>query len=76
MNFSKISIDRPVTTAMMILIIILVGAVSILGIPMDLLPDIEMPVAIVVVQYPNAAPEEVETMVTIPLSNPFHLYTI
>ncbi|NLP30022.1 MAG: efflux RND transporter permease subunit [Clostridiales bacterium] len=67
MNFSKISIDRPVTTAMMILIIILVGAVSILGIPMDLLPDIEMPVAIVVVQYPNAAPEEVETMVTIPL---------
>ncbi|NLY71132.1 MAG: efflux RND transporter permease subunit [Clostridiales bacterium] len=67
MNFSKLSIDRPVTTAMMILIIILVGAVSIIGIPMDLLPDIEMPVAIVVVQYPNAAPEEVETMVTIPL---------
>jgi HAE1 family hydrophobic/amphiphilic exporter-1 len=50
--FSRISINRPVTTAMFVLIIILVGAVSLLGIPMDLLPDIEFPVAIVFVQYP------------------------
>lgn len=67
MDFSKISIDRPVTTVMMVLVIILVGTVSLMGIPMDLLPEIELPVAIVYVQYPNAAPEEVETMVTIPL---------
>jgi hydrophobic/amphiphilic exporter-1 (mainly G- bacteria), HAE1 family len=67
MNFSKISIDRPVTTVMMVLVIILVGTVSLMGIPMDLLPDIEFPVAIVIVQYPNASPEEVETMVTKPL---------
>ena len=65
--FSRISINRPVTTAMFVLIIILVGAVSLLGIPMDLLPDIEFPVAIVFVQYPNAGPEEVESMVTKPL---------
>ncbi|MGI6734362.1 MAG: efflux RND transporter permease subunit [Anaerovoracaceae bacterium] len=67
MDVSKISINRPVTTAMFVLIVILVGAVSLLGIPMDLLPDIEFPVAIVFVQYPNAGPEEVESMVTKPL---------
>jgi len=67
MDVSKISINRPVTTAMMVLIIILVGAVALMGLPMDLIPDIEFPVAIVFVQYPNAGPEEVETMVTKPL---------
>ncbi|HZK02309.1 MAG TPA: efflux RND transporter permease subunit, partial [Anaerovoracaceae bacterium] len=67
MNVSKISIDRPVTTAMMVLIIILVGTVSLIGIPMDLMPDIEFPVAIVYVQYPDAGPEEVETMITKPI---------
>ena len=67
MNFSKIAINHPVTTAMMVLIIILVGLVSLIGIPADLLPDIELPVAIVFVQYPNASPEEVESMVTKPL---------
>ncbi|GAB1476626.1 efflux RND transporter permease subunit [Bacillota bacterium] len=67
MDISKISINRPVTTAMMVLVIILVGTVSLMGIPMDLLPDIEFPVAIVYVQYPDAGPEEVEAMITKPL---------
>lgn len=67
MNFSKISIKHPVTTVMMVMIIILVGTVSLIGIPMDLLPEIELPVAIVYTQYPNAAPEEVESMITKPL---------
>ncbi|MGI6727591.1 MAG: efflux RND transporter permease subunit [Anaerovoracaceae bacterium] len=67
MHFSKLSINHPVTTIMMVLIIILVGTVSLIGIPMDLLPDIELPVAIVYVNYPNTAPEEMETMVTKPL---------
>ncbi|TFG81957.1 MAG: efflux RND transporter permease subunit, partial [Erysipelotrichales bacterium] len=67
MNISKISIERPVTTVMMVFVILLVGAISLMGIPMDLLPEFELPVAIVLVDYPNASPEEVETMVTRPL---------
>ncbi len=67
MDVSKIAIHRPVTTAMFVLVIVLVGAVALMGLPMDLLPDIEFPVAIVYVQYPNAGPEEVEAMVTRPL---------
>jgi HAE1 family hydrophobic/amphiphilic exporter-1 len=67
MNISKISINRPVTTIMLVFVILLVGTVSLLGLPMDLLPEIELPMAIVIVDYPNAAPEEVETMVTKPM---------
>lgn len=67
MDISKISINRPVTTVMMVLVIVLVGSVSLMGIPMDLMPDIEFPVAIVFVQYPDAGPEEVESMVTKPI---------
>ena len=67
MNISKVSINRPVTTIMLVFVILLVGTVSLLGLPMDLLPEIELPMAIVIVDYPNAAPEEVETMVTKPM---------
>ncbi|MDO4553197.1 MAG: efflux RND transporter permease subunit, partial [Bacillota bacterium] len=67
MNFSRISVDRPVTTVMAIMIVVLVGLLALTGIPMDLLPDFSLPVAIAYVQYPNAAPQEVESMVTVPL---------
>ncbi|MDD3349914.1 MAG: efflux RND transporter permease subunit [Eubacteriales bacterium] len=67
MNLSKLSIHHPVTAIMMVFIIVLVGFVSLSGMPMDLLPEIELPVAIAYVDYPNASPEEVESMVTKPL---------
>ena len=60
MNVPKLAISRPVTTGMAIMVIILVGCLSIIGIPMDLMPSFDLPVAIAYVQYPNAAPEEIE----------------
>lgn len=67
MNLSKIAIRRPVTTIMAVMVVVLVGFLSIIGIPMDLMPDIEFPMAIAICEYPNAAPEEMENLVTIPL---------
>ncbi|MGI6751249.1 MAG: efflux RND transporter permease subunit [Anaerovoracaceae bacterium] len=67
MNLSKIAIRRPVTTIMAVMVVVLVGFLSIIGIPMDLMPDIEFPMAIAFCEYPNAAPEEVENLITIPL---------
>jgi len=64
---SNISIKRPVATAMLILMVVVVGIAALIGIPQDLLPKIEYPVALVTASYPNASPEEVETMVTKPL---------
>lgn len=67
MNLSKLAIKRPVACIMLMLIVVLVGSVSLFGLPRDLMPKMEFPVALVMVQYPNASPEEVETMITKPL---------
>ncbi len=69
MNLSSISVKRPVTTIMLLLIVVLLGLTSLIGIPLDLMPDMEIPVAIVMVSYPNASPEEVETMITQPVES-------
>lgn len=67
MNLSTLSVKRPVTTVMFILIIVLIGFVSLTKIPIDLYPNIEIPVAIIQTNYPNVSPEEIENLVTKPI---------
>jgi len=67
MNLSTLSVKRPVTTVMFILIVVLLGVVSVTRIPIDLYPDIEVPVAIIQTEYANVSPEEIETLVTAPI---------
>ena len=64
---SSTAIRRPVATAMILMMIVVVGVFSFINIPQDLFPNIEFPVAIVLTTYTNAGPEEVENLVTIPL---------
>lgn len=67
MNFSKTAIMRPVSTIMLMLIIVVLGAVSFTRLPIDLLPKMELPYAMVMIQYPNAGPAEIENLVTKPV---------
>lgn len=67
MNISKLSVKRPVTTLMCIFIVIILGFVSFSKISIDLLPNIEYPVAIVSTSYPNVGSEEIEKLVTRPI---------
>lgn len=64
---SKMSIRRPVTTIMMLCIIITAGVVSLISLKMDLMPSMDVPVALVQTTYAGAGPEEVETLITEPL---------
>lgn len=48
----------------MILIVILFGTVSLTGLPIDLYPEIEVPVAIVATSYSGAGPQEIENLIT------------
>ena len=64
MNLSKFAVKRPVTITMMILIVILFGTVSLTGLPIDLYPEIEVPVAIVATSYSGAGPQEIENLIT------------
>jgi len=67
MKLTKVSIDRPVTTFIFYLAIILLGFVSLRELSVDLLPDISFPRLSIVTHYPGVAPEEIETLVTVPL---------
>jgi HAE1 family hydrophobic/amphiphilic exporter-1 len=67
MNISKTAVTRPVSTIMLMLIIVVLGAVSFSKLPIDLYPKMELPYAMVMIQYPNAAPTEIESMVTKPV---------
>jgi len=69
MKISGLAIRRPVTTAMCVLIVILLGVISFGNLGLDLLPNIDFPMAIVSVNYPGAGPMEVESLVTKPLES-------
>jgi len=67
MNLSALTIKRPVATIMILLIIIVLGISSVISIPMDLMPEIELPYVMVMTSYGGSSPEEVESMVTKPV---------
>ncbi|MCL1816542.1 MAG: efflux RND transporter permease subunit [Clostridiales bacterium] len=67
MNISKLAVTRPVTFIMLLLAIALVGAVCFSSLSIDLMPQIELPYALVMITYPNASPEEVENLITRPI---------
>lgn len=69
MRLSGLAIKRPVTTAMCVLIVIILGVVSFDGLSLDLLPDINFPMAVVFIDYPGAGPQEVESLITKPMES-------
>jgi HAE1 family hydrophobic/amphiphilic exporter-1 len=67
MKISNLSIKRPVTVIMLMLIVIMLGIVSFMNLGVDLYPEINVPVAIVSTNYSGAGPQEIENLVTRPL---------
>ena len=63
----KTAIKRPVTTVMAILIVILAGVISLTTLKLDLMPSIDIPMAIVSTTYVGAGPEEIENLITKPI---------
>ncbi|MFH2075273.1 MAG: efflux RND transporter permease subunit, partial [Pseudomonadota bacterium] len=67
MKLSRFAVDRPVFTVMLALIVILLGLVSLLRLPIDLMPDISYPTLSISTSYSNASPEEMEEIITRPI---------
>ncbi|MFB1051563.1 efflux RND transporter permease subunit [Paraliobacillus sp. JSM ZJ581] len=63
------SVKRPVGVIMIVLAIIALGIISVRNLAIDLMPEIDFPVAVVAVNYPDAAPEEVEKQVSQPIES-------
>ncbi|HEX6203790.1 MAG TPA: efflux RND transporter permease subunit [Thermoanaerobaculia bacterium] len=68
-SLPAVAIRRPVATAMLFLMLVVVGAVSLRTLPVDLLPEIELTQLTVRVGYPNVGPAEIEQIVTEPIEN-------
>ncbi|MGO1819167.1 MAG: efflux RND transporter permease subunit, partial [Senegalia sp. (in: firmicutes)] len=69
MNLTNLSVKRPVTIVMVTLIVVLLGIVSLTRLPIDLLPQFSLPIAIVQTQYSGVGPQEIENLVTKPLES-------
>ena len=68
-GISDLAIRRPVATAMVYLMLIVVGLVALRALPVDLLPKVEFTELTVRVSYPNVGPEEIEQIITDPIEN-------
>lgn len=67
MKLAEVSVKRPVTIIMLMLIIILLGTVSLTRLPVDLFPEMEIPVAVVMTEYSGVGPQEIEKLITNPV---------
>src|SRR3989338_11426840 len=67
MNLPQFSVNRPVTIIMIVTGILIFGVVSLELLPQELFPQIVYPQLTVVTPYENAAPEEIETLITKPI---------
>ncbi|MCF7797966.1 MAG: efflux RND transporter permease subunit [Candidatus Marinimicrobia bacterium] len=67
MSIARGPINRPILTAIIFLIIILLGSVSLSRLSIDLMPEISYPTISVITGYGNVGPQEIEESVTRPI---------
>ena len=67
MNIGHGAVTRPVAVTMLIAAPVLLGAICLLRLPVDLLPKVSLPTISVSTNWPNVAPEELESQVTRPI---------
>lgn len=63
-KLTKIILQRPVAAMVIVAGLIIFGISSIMGMTLELTPEMNMPVMIVATVYPQAGPEDVERLVT------------
>jgi multidrug efflux pump len=70
-NPSRAFILRPVTTALLMVAILIVGAAAYIRLPVSALPEVEYPTIQVRTFYPGASPDVMSSAVTAPLERQF-----
>lgn len=65
--FAKFSVKKPYTVLVGVVLVIVLGVVALMKSKADLLPNMNLPYAIIITTYIGAAPEEVEKDVTAPI---------
>ncbi|MCK9516133.1 MAG: efflux RND transporter permease subunit [Ottowia sp.] len=71
MNISRIFVERPVATGLLMLAIVLTGLVGLRFLPLAALPEVDYPTIQVQTLYPGASPDVMSRTVTAPLERQF-----
>lgn len=71
MNPSRLFIERPVATSLLMLAILLAGALAYRFLPVSALPEVDYPTIEVTTLYPGASPDVMTSSVTAPLERQF-----
>ncbi len=71
MNPSRIFIERPVATTLLMVAVLLVGGLAYRLLPVAALPQVDYPTIQVVTLYPGAGPEVMTSSITAPLERQF-----
>ena len=67
MKIAEFSVNRKVTTAMLAMILVVLGGLALTRLGMDLFPEMEFPTISVVTAYAGASPEDIENTITRPI---------
>ena len=67
MSIPRLAIERPITMFMLSAVVILIGGMSLVRLPVDLMPDVSFPSITVRVTYAGVGPLEMEELVTRPI---------
>lgn len=67
--FLRFVINNPIATALVIVLAMLSGIYSILHLPVELFPNLQVPVVNIITHYPGAAPKDIELLISRPIEN-------
>ena len=59
MKLSEFAINKPISTIMIVLSIMMMGFISLFRLPLEYLPSLTFPRIFVSVNYPSSSPEEI-----------------
>ena len=66
---AKLSVKKPLTIFVSVIMILVLGVVSFMKMTPDLLPNLDLPYAVIITPYVGQTPETVESTVTKPLES-------
>ena len=69
MSIYKTAIQRPITTILIFVALMIFGIYSLVNLPLDLYPEIELPYITVFTSYPGASASDIETNITRPIED-------
>ncbi|MDL2241337.1 efflux RND transporter permease subunit [Bacteroidales bacterium OttesenSCG-928-L03] len=69
MSLYSTAVNKPITTALIFVAVVIIGVFSYTRLPIDLFPDIEGNMITVITAYPGASASDIETNVTRPIEN-------